>query len=317
VNLFGQTGRVGGKATRVATAALAGLLLTSLAMFGVRQFRARPADASTSVVEIHSAHGSSFVPALQGKRPLFILALGSDARPGQRVDTQRSDSIHIIGVDTVHHRATILGFPRDSYVPIPGFGTDKINTAMTMGGPPLTVRTIESLTGIRIDFWALTSFTGMISMVNGIGGLLVYIPQALHDVNSGAFMSRGPHRLNGGGALAFARDRHDFSSGDLNRSYNQGSILISALRRLHGVFAAHPSDLLAWITLAWHNIRSDLSPQTLLQLALTATQIPVKNVNNLIVPATTGNVGAASVVFILPSAQRIYADMRSNGIVGR
>ena len=298
-------------------AVLAGALLTGLAVFGVRQLAARPAEASTAVLEIHSLHGASFVPALQGKRPLFILALGSDARPGESIAKQRSDSIHIIGIDPAHDRATILGFPRDSWVPIPGYGTAKINTAMTIAGPPLIARTIESLTGIRIDFWALTSFGGMINMVNGIGGLTVFVPQALHDRFSGAFLSRGTQHLKGWQALAFARDRHDFSAGDLTRSKNQGAILMAALARLHDVFSAHPSDLLAWIALAWHNIHTDLSPQTLLQLALTATQVPVKNVNNLVVPASVGMVGGSSVVFISPAAQRIYADMRADGIASR
>ena len=53
-----------------------------------------------------------------------------------------------------------------------------------------------------------------------------------------------------------------------------------------------------------------------LDLALAATQIPPANVNNVVVPATTGTVGTASVVFISSSAQAIYADMRADGIVG-
>jgi LCP family protein required for cell wall assembly len=296
-------------------AALATLLTAGAVAAGVHLAGAHPAEAA-DLVEIHSVHGASFVPALEGKRPLFILVLGSDARPGQGIASQRTDSIHLIGIDPAHDRATILGFPRDSWVPIPGHGTNKINTAMTFGGPGLTVQTVENLTGIRIDFWALTSFNGLINMVNGIGGLTVFIPQALHDRFSGAFFSRGVHHLRGGDALAFARDRHDFLSGDISRSKNQGTLMVAALDRLHVVFAKRPSDLLAWIALGWRNIHTDLSPQVLLDLALTATHVPVKNVNNLVVPSGTGNVGAQSVVFILPSAAGIYADMRADGVVG-
>jgi LCP family protein required for cell wall assembly len=280
--------------------------------------RQRPAAAAppADIVEIHSAHGASFVPALQGKRPIFILALGSDARPGENIERLRSDSIHIIGINPALHRATILGFPRDSWIPIPGFGTSKINTAMVDGGPDLTIRTIESLTGIRIDFWLLTSFQGLINLVNGIGGLTVRVQQPMHDRFSGSNFDPGVRHLNGSQALSFARDRHSFTQGDLARSANQGRLFLAALSRLHTVFAKDPVQLFRWMVVGWRNIHTDLSVTTLLDLALTATQVPPNQVNNLVVPATTGNVGGVSVVFILPSAAAIYADMRIDGVVG-
>jgi polyisoprenyl-teichoic acid--peptidoglycan teichoic acid transferase len=290
----------------VATVAVQGLKTTG------RSGPVRLVDA----IEIHSAHGASYVPALQGKRPLFILALGSDARPGERITGQRSDSIHLIGVDLRRHRATILGFPRDSWVHIPGHGTTKINTAMTLGGPSLTVRTVESITGIRIDFWMLTSFGGLVRMVNGIGGLKVYVPRPMHDRFSGANFRRGVHRFNGRKALAFARDRHDVPGGDFGRSRNQGRLLMAALSQLHRVFEDDPGKIFGWIAVGWRNIRTDLSVNTLLDLALTAASIPLKKVKNLVVPATNGQVGSASVVFISSSAKRIYADMRRDGVVG-
>ena len=302
---------------RATAAAVAAILVAGLGASAIRHAWTHPAIASADVLEIHAVHGASFVPALEGKRPLFILALGSDARPGQRVTGQRSDSIHIIGIDAARHRATILGFPRDSWVPIPGHGVGKITTALSFGGPPLVARTIEHLTGIRIDFWALTSFPGMIHMVDGIGGLNVFVPQLMHDSFSGAFFRRGPRHLNGSQALAFARDRHDFSSGDITRSRNQGILLMAALARLHKVFSTRPSELLAWIAVFWRNIGTDLSPQTVWDLALAATRVPVRNVNNLVVPSGTGTVGSQSVVFIQPGAQRLYADMRRDGVIGR
>jgi LCP family protein required for cell wall assembly len=254
---------------------------------------------------------------LEGRKPLFILALGSDARPGQDIEHQRADSIHIIGIDPAGDRATILGFPRDSWVPIPGVGTNKINTAMTFGGPPLLVKTIENLTGIPIDFWMLTSFPGVVNMVNGIGGLTLNIPQRLHDRYSGAFLSKGVHHLNGAQALAFSRDRHDFVSGDLSRSYDQGEVLISALEGLHKAIQRDPTSLITWMALGWRNVFTDLPVETLIGLALAATQVPVARVNNMIVPTAGGMVGAVDVEFVLPSAQSIFADMRGDGVVGR
>jgi LCP family protein required for cell wall assembly len=275
-----------------------------------------PRPALADVVEIHSAHGASFVPALEGKRPLFILALGSDARPGQQIDQQRSDSIHLIGINPQLHRASVLGFPRDSWVPIPGHGTDKITTAMAYGGPDLTVRTIEALVHVRIDFWMVTSFTGLTRMVDGVGGVTVRVTQPMHDPLSGSNFDPGVHRFNGQQALAFARDRHSFLNGDLTRSANQGTLLLAALSKLHTTFARDPSSLFSWIATGWRNIETNLSVKTLLDLALTATAIPPGSVQNLVVPATIGMVGAESVVFILPAAARVYADMRTDGVIG-
>src|SRR5437899_1910962 len=175
------------------------------------------------------------------------------------------------------------------------------------------VRTIESLTGIRVDFWMLTSFNGLIRMVNGIGGLSVNIPRRMHDRFSGANFSKGRHKFNGRAALAFARDRHDVPGGDLGRSANQGRLLLAALSKLTDVFGQDPGSLLKWISIGWRNIRTDLGLPTLLQLGLTATRIDPNKVTNIVVPATTGTVGAVSVVFLSARAQSLYADLRADG----
>src|SRR5207253_1282600 len=191
----------------------------------------------TAAIQLFAAHGeASLVPALAGDRPLFILALVSDARPGQNPLRERSDSIHLIGVNLRTHQATILGFPRDSWVSIPGHGTTKINAAMTMGGPDLTVRTLEALTGIHIDFWMLTSFGGLTRMVDWIGGIDVNVPYSMHDSYSGANFKAGRIHMRGWQALAFARNRHDTPNGDFSRSENQGRLFLAALAQLGKTF---------------------------------------------------------------------------------
>ncbi len=279
---------------------------------------AGPTGSPTApVIRLYAAHGeASLIPALEGKRPLFILSLGSDARPGQAITRQRSDSIHIIGIDLKTNHATVLGFPRDSWVNIPGHGTNKINSAMSAGGPDLTIRTLENLTGLPIDFWMLTSFPGLVNMVDHIGGLTVDVPYPMHDSFSHANFSPGTHHMRGKAALAFARDRHDVPGGDLGRSKDQGILLLSALAKFHTEFAKDPATAFTWIQAAWPQITTNLSVPTMLQLALAASQIPPSNVNNLVVPAVGGSVGGLSVVFIQPSAHSIYADMRADGVAG-
>jgi polyisoprenyl-teichoic acid--peptidoglycan teichoic acid transferase len=291
------------------------MVLASVLVVGFRP-HARPAAAQAEVVKIHSAHGASFMPALKGRKPLFILALGSDARPGQDIARQRADSIHIIGIDKTRTHATILGFPRDSWVQISGGGTNKINSAMVVGGPEGMVRTLETLTGIRIDFWMLTSFGGLRNMVDWIGGIDVTVPYPMHDSYSGANFKAGRIHMRGHQALAFARNRHDTPNGDFSRSGNQGLLFLSALTELGRDFRADPSKLFTWISAGWRNIQTDLSPEVLLDLAIAATQVSPATVKNIVVPGSTGNVGGASVVFISGSASSIYADMRKDGIVG-
>jgi LCP family protein required for cell wall assembly len=324
------TRRVTSRSPRAGTgrALVAGLAFLIVALTGVVLLRAGAGVAAspspgatanplgTPAIELHAVHGAaSFVPALQGQRPLFILALGSDARPGEQIERERSDSIHIIGINLATHHATILGFPRDSWVHIPGHGTDKINSALVYGGPELMAKTLESITGLRIDFWLLTSFPGLVAMVNGIGGLTVRVPFAMSDPFSHAHFSRGVHHMTGKQALAFARDRHDPPRGDLDRSHDQGILFVSALSKLHVLFQKDPGVVFNWLAVGWQHVHTDLPVSTLLQLALTASQVDPKNVVNIVVPATTGQVGSASVVFILGSAKSVYADMRADGVV--
>jgi LCP family protein required for cell wall assembly len=265
---------------------------------------------------IGRAHEARNLPPLSGSRPIFILALGSDARPGQPIDRERSDAIHIIGINPAKHRASVLGFPRDSWVNIPGHGSNKINSAMAYGGPELAVRTLEELTGIHIDYYLLTSFGGLIRMVNAVGGVTVDIPYPMHDSYSGANFSAGVQKLNGKQALALSRNRHDAPNGDFSRSQNQGLLLVSALADFRDQFAHDPSSMLTWMATGLRNVSTDLSVGELARLAFTAAQIRPHDVKNMVVPGTTGSEGSASVVFISGSARNIYADMRRDGLIG-
>jgi LCP family protein required for cell wall assembly len=312
----GRRGRSGRWASRLAGLALLASSVPAASLLLV-QGMPNPVQAQETLVEIHSAHGSSFVPALGGKRPLFVLVLGSDARPGQNIERARADSIHIVGIDVKGKRASILGFPRDSWVSIPGHGTAKINTALFLGGPKLVVQTIENITGIRIDFYILTSFWGLESMVNGIGGLEVDVPYGMHDRYSGSNFSKGEQKLSGKEALAFSRDRHSVPNGDFSRSVNQGRLLLAALKKLRSGFEKDPGLVFTWIGVGWRHIRTDLSLRTILDLGLTATQIPSNKVDNKVVPAGVGSVGSQSVVFISSSASSLYRDMRADGVIGK
>jgi LCP family protein required for cell wall assembly len=272
------------------------------------------AHASPSFA-IGLAHPAEAFPTLTGAKPIFVLALGSDARPGEPIAGERSDSIHIVGLNPAKHQASILGFPRDSYVDIPGHGTDKITAAMSFGGPKLTIQTIEQLTGIHIDFYVLTSFPGLKSMINSIGGVTVDVQQAMHDSFSGADFEPGPVHMDGAQALSFARDRHDFSTGDLARSENQGRLFLATLAEFHKDFQKDPGVMLTYIGAGMRNVQTDLPLSEVVKLGFTATKVAPKSVLNCVVPAHGAVVGTADVVIIDPPATGLYADMKPDGLL--
>jgi LCP family protein required for cell wall assembly len=266
------------------------------------------------VVSVKRAPGATHLPILGG-RPIFILVLGSDARAGQVVSRERSDSIHLVGINLKEHRATILGFPRDSWVSIPGRGSARINSAMVLGGPELAVATVESITGIQIDYYALTSFWGLRRMIDAVGGVVVDVPYPMSDYASGAAFDAGPQRLTGAEALAFARNRKDTPTGDFSRSQNQGRLMLGALAEFQKDFLKDPAELLTWIGAGMRNMDTDLPLAEILSLAFTASRIPPSAVNNVVVPGSVGLAGSASVVYISGAANSLYADMRGDGLI--
>lgn len=271
------------------------------------------ARARTSGILIGRAHGG-YTPELTGRRTITILAVGSDARLGQNPLRSRADSIHVIFLQPRKGQAVIVGIPRDSWVSIPGHGTDKINAALASGGPARLVQTVERNFGARIDYWAITSFWGIARMVDQVGGLRVRIPFAMHDPFSGSNFDRGYRRLHGKQVLAFARDRHSVASGDFGRQENGGRVFESALTQFRKEYRKHPSRLLTWIAAGVRNTDTDLSVDELVQLAFTASQMRPRRVRNVVLPGGTGNIGGLSVVTLsMSTARAIFADAKVDG----
>jgi polyisoprenyl-teichoic acid--peptidoglycan teichoic acid transferase len=187
---------------------------------------------------------------------------------------------------------------------------------MSLGGPQLTVKTVESLTGIHIDFYLLTSFQGLKNMVDSIGGVTVKVPFPMHDRFSGADFEPGTRHMTGGQALAFARDRHDVPGGDLGRSANQGRLLLAALAEFRGDFQKDPSVVLQWMGAGLRNVHTDLPLDEILKLAFTAQRVNQAKVKNVVVPSHGGSAGTQSVVFINDSAAKpLFANMKKDGLI--
>jgi LCP family protein required for cell wall assembly len=267
--------------------------------------------------QLEQAH-VGYVPALDGSTPVHILVLGSDARPGEQITGQRADSIHLVSINPEKEKATIVGFPRDSWVTIPDHGTNKINAAMTAGGPQLVVRTVESLMGVTIDYWALTWFEGFQAMINDVGGLTMEVPFEVYDTYAHAKIDAGRQTLSGRDALAFARARHALPQGDFGRSENQGRLLVAALAQFRKEFAKDPSRLLDWVAAGLRNLRTEVPLEQIVSLAFTASTLNPKKVVNIVLPGSTGTAGGTSIVNLNQTTlQAIAKDLEGDGILGK
>jgi LCP family protein required for cell wall assembly len=265
----------------------------------------------------HKVRQASLSPALPSNGLLFVLVIGSDARPGQPMSATRADSLHIIGVNPKRGVVSILGIPRDSYVAIPGVGTGKINGALVDGGPELMVRTVEQLTGIHIDAYVLTGFAGFEHMVSAIGGIPIVIPYAMNDSFSGAHFKPGPTHLSGRQALALARNRHDAPGGDLGRSMNQGRIIVAAMREFVSDLRSDPLTALRWGLAAAHFLQTNLSLSQMMQLILAVPSVGRGEVRDQVVYGSGAMVAGSSVIRLGSYASASFRDLAKDAVLGR
>ena len=172
------------------------------------------------------------------------LLVGSDSRQGLTPEQQealatggdtgngRTDTILVVHVPAFTSSAptTMVSIPRDSYVPIPGYGRDKINAAFAMGGARLLAETVEQATGLRVDHYAEIGFSGFAGLVDGLGGVTVCPKSPIDDPLAGINLPAGCQQLDGRNALGYVRSRAT-PRADLDRMIDQRQFMSSLLHR--------------------------------------------------------------------------------------
>lgn len=273
------------------------------------------ARAQSTGVVVGKAH-AGYTPSLTGSKPVVILAIGSGARPGENVMRSLGDSLHLIFLNPASKRAVLVGVPRDSYLPIPGRGTGKINSSMVYGGPELMVRTMEQNFGVTIDYWALTTFWGFTDMINAVGGLTVDVPFPMVDSYSRTDFSPGVQKLTGPEALAFSRDRHSMEQGDFARQENGGRLFLAALAQFKKQFKTDQARLFTWLGAGMRNIETEMPLSEVMALGFTVSKVPITRVQNVVLPGGTGMVGGISVVTLdMARARAIMADAKKDALL--
>jgi LCP family protein required for cell wall assembly len=153
------------------------------------------------------------------------LALGHD------ISGNRSDTILLLHVPANGTRPTLVSLPRDSYVPIPGRGYNKLNAAYAIGGPKLLVQTVQNVTGLPISHYMGIGFGGLVSVVNDVGGVRMCLPAPMKDPKAGLNLRKGCQVLNGDQALGFVRTRN-FAISDLQREQDQRILIKGILSKM-------------------------------------------------------------------------------------
>jgi LCP family protein required for cell wall assembly len=163
------------------------------------------------------------------------LIVGSDSRQGldatrrRQLGTgqaagRRADTMMLLHIPRGTGKPTLVSLPRDSYVPIPGQGRNKLNAAYAFGGPQLLARTVEQVTGIRLDRYMEVGFDGFASVVDAVGGVQICPKTAMRDPMAGLNVKAGCQLAGSRTALAYVRARHS-GRGDLDRVQRQQEFL--------------------------------------------------------------------------------------------
>jgi len=163
-----------------------------------------------------------------------ILLLGSDWRPNSGY---RTDIVLLVSINIKEATVSLVSFPRDLWVEIPGIEKERINTAMGYGGFPLLKSTFEHNFAIPIDYYMMTNFSGFTSIIDTIDGIEIEASQNTQDrcdlsYQHGAWCSIGPGQAHLDGELALWYVRSRYTSNDIDRTRRAQEVLEGLFRKL-------------------------------------------------------------------------------------
>lgn len=272
-------------------------------------------------------------------RGLNILLIGNDSREGITEEERRrfgiggeacncADTIIVLHLSEDRKRASAVSLPRDSYAELPAHTLDgvrheahpdKLNAALSHGGPALMVRTVEKLTGVRIDHYLEVGFASFMRSVDELGGVDVCTVRPLKDEKSGLDLPSGTSTLNGGQALQYVRARSVDGSADFGRMQRQQRFLASlAAKAISAEVLLNPAKLRRTAAAMLESVRVDPGfgaaelielGQAMHDLGTSATEftsVPIERIGR---PLPSG---ATTVSWDTEAAARLFAALRAD-----
>jgi LCP family protein required for cell wall assembly len=222
-----------------------------------------------------------------------ILLVGTDARPGDEDDATRTDTIVLVHLDPETNHVSMLSFPRDLYVNIPGYGKNRINAAYSIGerkigpgyGPALLKETVGELVGMPIDNFVMINFEGFKKVIDTLGGIYVDVPKPIDDPayptddyrTIKIHFDAGRQLMDSERALQYARTRHQDS--DFGRNQRQQQVLMAIFDRVREQGLLGQLTNLDQYTEALSDyVRTDISRGEMLRLASMGSRLDERNI---------------------------------------
>lgn len=206
------------------------------------------------------------IPELQGRINILVmgvdyLKLGTDK--GQR--GTRTDTIMIFSYNPKNNRSFLLSIPRDSRVPIEGYGLDKINHAHSYGGTDLAIKTISRFLDIPIHHYVKVDYNAVIELVDAVGGLEIDVPQDMHYAALKIHFKKGLQTLNGEEAVKYLRFRSGYVIPDIGRIGAQQEFVKLMMEKI--VSPSLAVNVPTYIDILSRNVETDMSKKQMLDLS--------------------------------------------------
>jgi len=326
--------RSGGKRHVLRWVAVAAVVIVAAGTLGVYLKYRAVFDSITRVTVPGTALGHR--PPVYNTNSQNILVYGDDTRTGLTAhqqyvlhaghdQTNNTDTIMLVHISPGHHHLTVLSIPRDTMVPVyecdsgPGYtgqqanpaGVVQINSLLQIGGPTCLWKTVEQVTGVRIDHFIGIGLLGFVKVVNDLGGVNVCVPFNVNDTVSGLKLNQGEQHISGIQALAFWRTRENLGNGsDLERIQRDQFMSAQVVKGvLHSGLLSNPIKLLNVVTDAAASMTTDsgMSVSDLVQIGQSFRSLSGQNVQFITAPNEPWTQNANRIQLMQPQAGEVFA----------
>ncbi|WP_432393336.1 LCP family protein [Pseudarthrobacter sp. L19] len=251
-----------------------------------------------------------------GKTAVNILLMGSDSRGATESQAaegassdQRADTLMLVHIPADRKNIYTMSIMRDLWVDIPGHGQAKINAALSLGGTPLMVQTVESIFKQRIDHVAMMDFQSFKGLTDALGGVTVNVTTPFNSSHlKGHYFGLGPNTMNGDEALAFVRERYAYADGDYQRVRNQQAYLKAVLKKsIDAQTLSNPvtvSNLVGAMS-PYISVDKSLDAATIAGLAVDLKDVRAQNVVMFTLPTSGTGTSADGQSIVLPNPDAI------------